>query len=405
MDTDDKKYPPRISDFSSGAPPPFTMTNDENTRPQLVAEVPRLDTKEAAKRHDTKEDTKEEATRPPNTQVGLPVMREAAPSTPLPEEDAIEKQFQSLEMSKIDLFSPAIQPVSPITEASILFPPSAHQMRNLPTYDKSSSHKGPSQLAPTHGVQQNVSGMTAPSTPPISSVRSNKQANGSLDGWKIEKVPDVPESSNDPVPLPRPAPNAAAAAASAAVSCILTSTDPADVLKAFESLSERLKDGPCCHETQNTIGQDARIFPLAGRLLSDSRTSQQKYDKMLRLLLDLCDDHAQNSRRLCNNDSALTAVLKIALKMDNEGGRDDKGNARSNAAVAAEILSFCMREDDNWDKVAAARSKLKKGLASARNSLSVASRNASRSSPPPSACRHSANYLARQSVIGPEYAA
>ena len=120
--------------------------------------------------------------------------------------------------------------------------------------------------------------------------------------------------------------------------------------------------------------------------------------QMLRLLRDLCDDDTHNSRRLCNNDSALTAVMKIALKVEKEGVRCDQGNA----AVAAEILSFCMMEDDNWDKVTAARSKLKKGMATARHS-SLASNAAS--SPPPSTRRHSANYLARQSAIGPEYAA
>jgi len=233
-----------------------------------------------------------------------------------------------------------------------------------------------------------VAGVPAPSTPPQypgSRARFSKQHSNSPDNWKIEKVVAGPV---------------------VAVYRIMTTQDPADMLDAVRSLRARLQEIPYGQVAQDEIGSDARLLPLIGRLLTDdsrrlqwTATHNQCYNidlEVLSLLRDLCSGHADNVRRLCQHDATLTAISTIALNVaaGHAGGSDQ-------SAKAAEILSFCMIDDDNWDKFAAARLRVKSSLVPVKSAVVLR-----QSSFPHSArVRHSANYDARQAVLGKEYVA
>jgi hypothetical protein len=294
-----------------------------------------------------------------------------------PDNDEIEMGFKAgekrsildiLDMSKIDLFSPTIKPDSPdIAGASAFLQPSATPVRKLPLYDKASFNNGThAQLPP--GVHQRISGVPAPSTPPqlpSSRARLNKQAVNApaadTPGWKIMPAEDKP---------------------SGLVSRMLFSTDPVDMIHAIQSLRERLNEDTRLKEesdyyynisraAQDEVGTDSRLLPLIARLLNDSSTNHSIQQDLLYLLRALCVDHAENLWRLCCNDSALSVLLKIALKLEVKGGRGENEKGRleksqksqdkstlANPAIAAEILTFCMHDDNFWDKFAAARSRL-----------------------------------------------
>jgi len=301
----------------------------------------------------------------------------AALSTPLPSELSIEKEFKSLEMSKIDLFSPDIQPVSPKVNvgSSALFPNAAPTVHPSPAPDAAPVHVARS-------VQQRVAGIPAPSTPPQlpgSRSRAGGAEEKSQDG-KPGNVGDAP---------------------AAHVSRILTCSDATDVLDSIRSLRSHLQTSPRCTAVQDQVGTDSRLLPLIGRLLTiDSRRSQWTQDssqqqdideQLLRLLYDVCKGHAVNVQRFCGNDSTLSAVLKISLDgVSNGTGKE--------AAVAAEILAFCIQHDDNWEKLAAARARLKKAHgavkkgATTRTNASVSSATSNNGTH----IRHSSNFLARQ---------
>ena len=76
-------------------------------------------------------------------------------------------------------------------------------------------------------------------------------------------------------------------------------------------------------------------------------------DEVLLLLRDVCCGHADNTRRLCFNENALVTILGIAFRVSTN-------RSRVRAAIAAEILSFCMFDDENWSKVTDARLRVKK---------------------------------------------
>ena len=309
-----------------------------------------------------------------------------APSTPLPDEGSIENQFQSLEMSKIDLFSPDAQPVA----SPMPFPASASSVRALPAYDQTATSNAASgHRAPR--TQGRLLGIPAPSTPPQhpgSRMRTDKNEGKSSDEWKIERILDSP---------------------TALVARLLTSQDVADMLDAIQSLCALLHEEAHGEAAQGIIGADSRLFPLIARLLTDDprrmqwqNGDHQQYDmdsQVLRLLRDVCRGHAKNVRQLCSHESALSAVLKISLDAVAK-------EASKEAAVAAEIVSYCIIDDENWEKLSAVRSRVKKVLETSRRHVPLTRSNGESHVSQPmefndsskSARRHSANYLARQQV-------
>ena len=76
-------------------------------------------------------------------------------------------------------------------------------------------------------------------------------------------------------------------------------------------------------------------------------------DEVLLLLRDVCCGHADNTRRLCFNENALVTILAIAFRVSTN-------RSQVRAAIAAEVLSFCMFDDENWSKVCDARLRVKK---------------------------------------------
>jgi hypothetical protein len=317
------------------------------------------------------------------------------PSTPLPDEASIEEQFRSLEMSKIDLFSPGIQPVSPRVnvEASAITP-AVLPFRQLPAQDQTSTVRENSNLPAK--VHRRVAGIPAQSTPPQhpgASARLSKQQE-ETPGLKIEKAVDV---------------------AAADISRIVSPSNTADMLDAVNTLRARLQSGSqTCTLLQDEIGSDGRLLTNIGRLLSDDPCIVT-CSQLLGLLRDLCKGHAGNVHRLCCSDTTLTAVLRIALKCDLE-------KKDSLSAIAAEIVSFCMIDDGHWDKVTSARSRVMKAhsLATTHNASNGGSPKRKRRSPLAakffsqstsvsdrgrSEIQHSANYTARQAVILQEWSA
>ena len=307
---------------------------------------------------------------------GLVQVSRPTASTPLPPSElSIEHEFKMLEMSKIDLFSPDIQPVSPRTNvgSSVLFPTSAPPVHPSPALDENASKLAtPVNLA--HSLQQRVAGIPAPSTPPQlpgSRSRVSRAEEKSQDSCQIGDVP------------------------SAHVSRILTCSDASDVLDSIQRLRTHLQPSPTCSAVQNNLGADSRLLPLIGRMLTnDARRIQWSQDsgqqrvmdeQLLGLLCDVCKGHAKNVQLFCGTESTLSAVLKISL----DGGPNETGKE---AAVAAEILAFCIRDDDNWEKLAAARARLKKGSATTRTNASVSGATSHNGIH----LRHSSNYLARQ---------
>jgi hypothetical protein len=310
---------------------------------------------------------------------GLVQVSRPLASTPLPPSElSIEHEFKILEMSKIDLFSPDIQPVSPRTNigSSVLFPTFDPPVHPSPALDeKASKLATPVNLA--HSLQQRVAGIPAPSTPPQlpgSRSRVSRAEEKSQDSCQIQNVSDVP---------------------SAHVSRILTCSHARDVLDSIQRLRTHLQPSPTCSAVQNELGTDSRLLPLIGRMLTnDARrikwsqdSGQQRVmdEQVLGLLCDVCKGNAKNVQRFCGTESTLSAVLKIAV----DGGSNETGKE---AAVAAEVLAFCILDDDNWEKLAAARARLKKGSATTRTNASVSGATSHIGIH----LRHSSNYLARQ---------
>jgi len=204
-----------------------------------------------------------------------------------------------------------------------------------------------------------------------------------------------------------------------AISCILTSSDPVQILDAIQGLRASLQQEPG-FRSQDEIGQDTRLFPLIGRLLNedarrgkwDRRSGEkcQHYNmdrEILSLLRDLCLNHSTNVARLCRHDSILSAILRFSLRM---AGYE----AGTEALIAAELLSFCMVDDDNFDRLASVRASWKRALThgkaapvpwndSTRRQYGHSPRT--KGSPGTQSVLHSANYVARQAIISREWSA
>ena len=271
-------------------------------------------------------------------------------------------ELEDLEFSKIDLFSPAMPHVSPKlnVEASLILP----------------------SVAPP--VQRRLAGFPAQSTPPqqsgSSSARLQQPYNQAPDSWKIRKVAD--------------------SAPDRAVDCILTSPDPAHVVDAIQWLRANIQSADVRRDAQDDIGSDARLFLVLVRLLSKRHQLHTMHREVLSLLRELCSNHADNTAKLCRHESGLVALLGFSVRTaDRETGTE--------ALIAAELLSFCMLDDANFDRLALARSSWKLGMTDGRNDMATRQHNRS---PRPNGSsstgvRHSANYSARQAIISQEYAA
>jgi hypothetical protein len=272
-------------------------------------------------------------------------------------------ELEDLEFSKIDLFSPAMPHVSPKlnVEASLILPC----------------------VAPP--VQQRLAGFPAQSTPPqqsgSSSARLQQPYKQAPDSWKIRKVAD--------------------SASDRAVDCILTSPDPAHIVDAIQLLRANIQSADVRRDAQDDIGSDARLFLVFVRLLSKRHQLHTMHREVLSLLRELCSNHADNTAKLCRHESVLVALLGFSLRTaDREAGTE--------ALIAAELLSFCMLDDANFERLALARSSWKLGMTDGRNDM-TATRQHKRSPRPngssSAGVRHSANYSARQAIISQEYAA
>lgn len=319
-------------------------------------------------------------------------------SSTRPEDASVEKQFQSLEVSKIDFFSPAIQHVSPKLndDASLIIPtvdPAAYQRtagfpaQSTPPKAVSSSdtpqplwgcdyHCGFSSTFEQVAEHEKTCVLSPRQQPGPSSARSQAP-----DSWKIKEVVD--------------------SAADRAIECILTSPDPVQVVDAVQALRSSLQSstGRSCRDQ---IGSEVRLFPAFGRLLMMKHKVLIMHQEVLGLLRDLCSNHAANTERLCRHEAVLRAILGFSIKTaDREAGIE--------AMIAAELVSFCMLDDANFEKLALARSSWKRGLHNSHERGHEVGRRQRSRSPQPlgarSVVRHSANFSARQAIISREWAA
>ncbi len=274
------------------------------------------------------------------------------PPTP-PEETSMDKQFQA------DLFSP----IQPVNDASLNHPASSPHRERLADHRVAGSPAQPS-----------------PPQRPHSSPQRNIRASGQ------------------------------------AIARILTSPDPVQMLDAIQGLRASLQQGPG-GRAQDEIGQDTRLFPLVGRLLNED-ARREKWDRrsgdkcqhyhmdreILGLLRDLCSNHTANVARLCRHDSILFALLRFSLGMEGY-------EAGTEALIAAELLSFCMLDDENFDRLASARARWKRALthgkaSPARHYSPLHNIHSPRTKGSPSTKGlHSANYVARQAIISREWSA